>query len=138
MRASSVCWVGSRMSRRRLCVRISNCSRDFLSTCGERLTVKRETAVGRGIGPATLAPVRRAVSIPHSRFGTRIGFLFGLLTATVLTIADAGVLPDGVKLPFDPKDRGQGFNSVLTTTHRQNFLVPPRVHRSFPLAEFLK
>jgi len=26
------------MSRRRLCVRISNCSRLFLSTCGERLT----------------------------------------------------------------------------------------------------
>ena len=31
--------------------------------------------------------------------------------------------------------RAQGFNSVLTTTHRQNFLVPPRAHRSFPLAE---
>jgi len=24
---------------------------------------------------------------------------------------------------------------VLTTTHRQNFLVPPRRHRSFPLSE---
>jgi hypothetical protein len=33
-----------------------------LSTCGERLTVKRETAVGSGIGPATFAPVLRAVS----------------------------------------------------------------------------
>ena len=53
-------------------------------------------------------------------------------------LAMDGVLPAGVKLPFDPKDRGQGFNSVLTTTHRQNFLVPPRVHRSFPLAELLK
>ena len=31
--------------------------------------------------------------------------------------------------------RAQGFNSMLTTTHRQNFLVPPRRHRSFPLAE---
>ena len=36
--ASIVCWVGSRTSSRRLCVRISKCSRDFLSTCGERLT----------------------------------------------------------------------------------------------------
>jgi len=26
---------------------------------------------------------------------------------------------------------------VLTTTHRQNFLVPPRRHRSFPLVERL-
>ena len=31
------------------------------------------------------------------------------------------------------RSRGQGFNSVLKTTHRQNFLVPPRPHRSFPL-----
>ena len=31
----------------------------------------------------------------------------------------------------------QGFNAVLQTTHRQNFLVPPRRHRSFPLAELL-
>jgi hypothetical protein len=48
-----------------------------------------------------------------------------------------GVLPDGTKLPFSPRDRGQGFNSILRTTHRQNFLVPPRRHRSFPLVELL-
>ena len=48
-----------------------------------------------------------------------------------------GVLPDGTKLKFEPHSRGQGFNSVLTTTHRQNFLVPPRRHRSFPLVERL-
>jgi hypothetical protein len=29
------------------------------------------------------------------------------------------------------------FNNVLQTTHRQNFLVPPRAHRSFPLVELL-
>jgi hypothetical protein len=46
-----------------------------------------------------------------------------------------GVLPDGTVLPFEPRSRGQGFNAVLQTTHRQNFLVPPRAHRSFPLAE---
>src|SRR5919108_446714 len=50
-------------------------------------------------------------------------------------LAMDGVLPDGSRLPFEPRARGQGLNSVLTTTHRQNFLVPPRRHRSFPLAE---
>jgi hypothetical protein len=50
-------------------------------------------------------------------------------------LAMDGVLPDGTKLPFEPHDKAQGFNSVLRTTHRQNFLVPPRSHRSFPLAE---
>jgi hypothetical protein len=52
-------------------------------------------------------------------------------------LAMDGVLPDGTKLPFHPRDRGQGINSVLRTTHRQNFLVPPRRHRSFPLVELL-
>src|SRR5581483_3579513 len=62
IRASTVCGVGSRMSIRRLCVLISNCSRDFLSTCGERNTVHLFFTVGSGIGPATRAPVRFAVS----------------------------------------------------------------------------
>jgi hypothetical protein len=52
-------------------------------------------------------------------------------------LAMDGVLPDGTRFPFDPRARGQGFNSVLRTSHRQNFLVPPRRHRSFPLAELL-
>ena len=50
-------------------------------------------------------------------------------------LAMDGVLPDGTRLPFVPRARGQGFNSVLRASHRQNFLVPPRRHRSFPLAE---
>ena len=50
-------------------------------------------------------------------------------------LAMDGVMPDGTKLDVGPRSRAQGFNSVLTTTHRQNFLVPPRRHRSFPLAE---
>jgi hypothetical protein len=50
-------------------------------------------------------------------------------------LAMDGHLPDGARLEFPPRDRNQGFNAVLRTTHRQNFLVPPRAHRSFPLAE---
>ena len=50
-------------------------------------------------------------------------------------LAMDGVMPDGTKFDVGHRSRAQGFNSVLTTTHRQNFLVPPRRHRSFPLAE---
>jgi hypothetical protein len=50
-------------------------------------------------------------------------------------LAMDGVLPDGTALEFTPGRGRQGFNSVLRTTHRQNFLVPPRRHRAFPLAE---
>ena len=49
-------------------------------------------------------------------------------------LAMDGVLPGG-KIAFPARDRNQGFNSILSTTHRQNFLVPPRRQRSFPLAE---
>ena len=49
-------------------------------------------------------------------------------------LAMDGVLP-GKDLELPPGSRTQGFNAILTTTHRQNFLVPPRRHRSFPLAE---
>ena len=40
-------------------------------------------------------------------------------------------------LPVAPRSPHAGINSVLHTTSRQNYLVPPRRHRSFPLAEFL-
>ena len=50
-------------------------------------------------------------------------------------LAMDGVMPDGTVLEFAPRAEGQGFNSVLRTSRRQNFLVPPRAHRSFPLAE---
>ncbi|CAB4692838.1 MAG: hypothetical protein F2663_04185 [Actinobacteria bacterium] len=50
-------------------------------------------------------------------------------------LAMDGVLADGSKIELAPRDRTQGFNSILRTTHRQNFLIPPRRNRSFPLAE---
>ena len=40
-------------------------------------------------------------------------------------------------LDVAPRSHNAGINAVLFTTHRQNYLVPPRIHRSFPLAEFL-
>ena len=46
-----------------------------------------------------------------------------------------GRFPGGHALPVGARSRAAGFNSILTTTHRQNFLVPPRRHRAFPLAE---
>jgi hypothetical protein len=52
-------------------------------------------------------------------------------------LAMDGLLPGGVHAALAPRDPGQGFNSVLTTTHRQAFLVPPRAHRALPLSELL-
>jgi hypothetical protein len=52
-----------------------------------------------------------------------------------------GVLPDGTNLraaPYNVPDSANGINSLIHATHRQNFLIPPRQHRSFPLAELLR
>src|SRR5262249_49863583 len=43
---STVLLVGSTMSSRRLWIRISKCSRESLSTCGDRTTQNRRTSVG--------------------------------------------------------------------------------------------
>jgi hypothetical protein len=50
-----------------------------------------------------------------------------------------GFLPNGVNLRdgTNLQDENIGFNSLMHATHRQNFLVPGRAHRSFPLAELL-
>jgi hypothetical protein len=48
-----------------------------------------------------------------------------------------GILPDGTSIPFHPRSARQGFNSILQTTHRQNFLVPPRRQPLVPLSELL-
>ena len=51
-------------------------------------------------------------------------------------LAMDGVLPDGTKLDARRRARARRASTPCsTTTHRQNFLVPPRRHRSFPLAE---
>jgi hypothetical protein len=50
-------------------------------------------------------------------------------------LAMDGILPTGDRLDIAPRSIGQGINSVMHATHRQNFLVPPRAHRSFPLSE---
>jgi hypothetical protein len=47
-----------------------------------------------------------------------------------------GQYPDGTNLKLNARTQA-GFNQFLHTTHRQNFLVPPRGRRSFPLAEYL-
>jgi hypothetical protein len=48
-----------------------------------------------------------------------------------------GALGDGSSLGLDARSPAQGFNAFVRATHRQNFLVPPRAHRAFPLADHL-
>ena len=51
-----------------------------------------------------------------------------------------GVLPDQTNLraaPYNVSDQSNGINAAIRASHRQNYLIPPRRHRSFPVAELL-
>jgi pimeloyl-ACP methyl ester carboxylesterase len=52
-------------------------------------------------------------------------------------LAMDGVLPDGTNLRGQIPDSNNGINAIMAATHRQNFVIPPRSNRSFPLAELL-
>jgi hypothetical protein len=54
-----------------------------------------------------------------------------------MRLAMDGRYAGGVSLPVPPSSPRMGLNGVLHGTHRQNFLVPPRRHRSFPLSELV-
>ncbi len=54
-----------------------------------------------------------------------------------MRLAMDGRYADGVTLPIPARSPRMGLNGVLAATHRQQFLVPPRRSRSFPLSELL-
>ncbi len=74
------------------------------------------------------------------------GMHFVSFTATsqqfhAMRLAMDGVLPNGTNLreaPYNISDTANGINRVIRATHRQNYLIPPRSHRAFPLAELLE
>jgi hypothetical protein len=51
-----------------------------------------------------------------------------------------GVMPNGVNLhtKYGIHPRNNGINGMIRASHRQNYVIPPRKKRSFPLVEFLK
>jgi hypothetical protein len=55
-------------------------------------------------------------------------------------LAMDGVMPDGTNFrapPYSIPDERNGINTRMRASHRQNYVIPPRRNRSFPLAELL-
>ena len=86
---------------------------------------------------ATVAFYRRRYPVPHidARFGTRLGMLFGLITAAVSTFIVAGVmlyqrfvlhqpaLVDQMYGPFDAKIDQAAANAATTTTNAHDLIA---------------
>jgi len=55
-------------------------------------------------------------------------------------LAMDGVMPDGTNFraaPYGLSDENIGINARMRASHRQNYVIPPRRNRSFPLVELL-
>jgi hypothetical protein len=55
-------------------------------------------------------------------------------------LAMDGVMPDGTNFrqpPYSIPDENNGINARMRASHRQNYVIPPRRNRSFPLVELL-
>jgi hypothetical protein len=51
-------------------------------------------------------------------------------------LAMDGQMPNGTNLGLTPDETG--INGIMRASHRQNYVIPPRKNRSFPLVELLK
>jgi hypothetical protein len=87
-----------------------------------------------------------AFSADPDRDGMKTGFAAGLHFVVFNPTSDDfrrnrlamdGRLPGYAALPLEPRSKHMGINRVIHATHRQNFLVPPRLRRSFPLSELI-
>jgi len=56
-------------------------------------------------------------------------------TADLFTAMRTGVAAQDLQQQFNVDPDDNGFERFITATRRQNFLVPPRRHRAFPLIE---
>jgi hypothetical protein len=55
-------------------------------------------------------------------------------------LAMDGVMPDGTDFraaPYNIASSSMGINNRMRASHRQNYVIPPRRNRSFPLVELL-
>jgi len=98
-----------------------------LSASGGVLGSRRDPRAA-GTGRHSAAP---ALGLPFLAFAPASDFF------RRLRLAMDGRYADGTALPLAPRSPRLGMNGVVTATHRQNFLVPPRRRRSFPLTELL-
>jgi hypothetical protein len=76
-----------------------------------------------------------AMDVPDGSLQPKLQFTIFVPTADVFATMRRNVAALDLvdKYKVDPEDNG--LERFLTATRRQNFLIPPRRHRAFPLLE---
>jgi hypothetical protein len=117
-----------------------------------RLTEDTTDNYGRLRPKGTAVPIREDFNTidnpfawPDSGQGAVAGLHFAVFVPASRLFHKARMAMDGYTLDKSTRSPStmndtipNGINQYMMATHRQNYLVPPRAHRSFPLVEFLK
>jgi hypothetical protein len=81
-------------------------------------------------------PGANGVNVPAGSNQFKLQFLMFVPTADLFTAMRTGVAAQDLQHQFlADQDDDNGLERFITATRRQNFLVPPRRHRAFPLLE---
>jgi hypothetical protein len=81
-------------------------------------------------------PGSNGVNMPAGTSQFKLQFLMFVPTADLFARMRIGVAAQDLQHQFlDDEDDDNGLERFITATRRQNFLVPPRRHRAFPLIE---
>ena len=80
-------------------------------------------------------PGSGCVPVPAGSYQFKLQFLVYVPTATFFAQMRTAQAAQDLQVEFNVNAGDQGIERFITATRRQNFLVPPRRHRAFPLVE---
>jgi len=80
-------------------------------------------------------PFPGQATIPAGSTQFKLQFLMFVPTADLFARMRTAVAAQDLQTQFDVDPDDNGLERFITATRRQNFLVPPRRHRAFPLLE---
>jgi hypothetical protein len=75
------------------------------------------------------------MDVPFGTHEPKLQFTIFMPTAEFFTTLRQNQASLDLVTKYNVLDKNNGLERFLTATRRQNFLVPPRAHRAFPLAE---
>ncbi len=106
---------------------------------GHIATLQRSsrTADGRPLHQRIDGPGFDAMDVPGGSRQPKLQFSIFVPTADLFATMRRHQASFGLQEQFDVDPDENGLERFITATRRQNFLIPPRRHRSFPLLELV-
>jgi hypothetical protein len=91
-----------------------------------------------GVGPTNSPGLHFVAFVPgHYLFHRARRAMDGVMPDGTTNFRTGGQTSDGHTYPAI-SDENMGINARMRASHRQNYVIPPRRHRSFPMVELLK